>query len=243
MHGWTGWRVFLLDSDPKPLEDTCDVALGVWGDSKGSTEVPFESGIPVWELESGIRGHNSESSASSSVPQRAASCSIDGMLATCNVWRWRVQQCDPKLLEIPNLSTIMDTLNMSGSSVFDLRLPKGRLASMVLQHCVAIITAIASKSSTFKIGITTNPHNRWFSESFGYFRHPVLSSMTIISILRGMEAATYLEAALIREFMDHPLCQNQALGGEGAIADASPAFVYVVSGRALASATNKQRRV
>ena len=228
---------FLLDSDPKPLEDfeePCNAVLKVQGESKDSREVLSESGI---------QGQDLASSPSSSVLHGAASCLVDGMTASCNVWRWRVQQCDPQLLDNKNLCTIMDTLNMSRASVFDLRLPKGRLASMVLQHCVAVIAAIASKSSTFKIGITTNPHNRWFSESFGYFRHPVLSNMTIISILRSMEAATYLEAALIREFMDNPLCENKALGGEGAMADASPAFVYVVSGRALFSATKKQRRV
>ena len=178
-------------------------------------------------------GLEAGSESSSTASPMTSSCLIQGMLATHNAWRWKIQQSDPSMLNCPKLALIMDKLNRSCGVVFDLRLAKGRLASVVLQHCVAITASVAARGTGFKVGITSDPHNRWFNESFGYARHSTYSCMTIIGILKTMEAATYAEAALIREFRDHALCDNQALGGEG-VGEASPAFVYVVSGRAVA---------
>ena len=214
-------------ADEDPVGVKHDAAQQSYGKPSSDSRFSFEGGT-------------SEGSPSGSAG--VASCLIDGRVGTRNFWRWKVQQLDPKLLELPNLCVIMDKLNSGHTDVFDLRLPKGRLASVVLQHCVAIVAATASRGTRFKIGLTTDPFNRWFNESFGYVHQAAYSCMTIISILRTMEAATYLEAAVIREFLDHALCDNQASGGEGAIADASPAFIYVVTAGAHLSATKKQRR-
>ena len=223
---------FLDPEDSKPPNSLAD------GDPVQNETQQGLRGKPTSGSGFGCEGRGSEGSGSAEV----ASCLIDGRVGSCNFWRWKVQHFDPKLLELQNLCVIMEKLNSGLADVFDLRLPKGRLASMVLQHCVAIVAGTASKGTRFKIGLTTDPHNRWFSESFGYGREGVYSSMTIISILRTVEAATYLEAALIREFLDHALCDNQASGGEGAIMDASPAFIYLVTAGAHLSATKKQRR-
>lgn len=159
----------------------------------------------------------------------SAACLVGGMHASHNAWRWRVEQCDRSLLAIPNLHAVMEKLNTSPHSCFDLRLPKARLASAVLKHCVTVIEGLASQGARFKIGITTDPGFRWSNPSFGYAHATeIYTTMVIVSILKTMEAAAYLEASLIREFRENKLCLNEALGGEGAMVDASPGFVYVV---------------
>ena len=159
-----------------------------------------------------------------------ASCMVEGMQASCNAWRWKVAQCDSSLLSIPNLHSVMDRLNANpSSSCFDLRLPKAKLASAVLKHCVALISGVAARGAHFKIGITSDPGFRWFNPSFGYaYAAEIFTTMVMIAIVRSMEAAAFLEAALIREFRGHKLCLNEALGGEGVAMDASPGFVYLV---------------
>ena len=152
---------------------------------------------------------------------------MQGCAASHNAWRWKVQQCDPKLLELPNLHTAMQELNAKSGNQFDLRLPKVKLASAVLQHCIALVAYVAAQGARFKIGITTNPEFRWSNPSFGYAGSGVYKKMVIMTIVRTMEAAAFLEAAVIREFRNHPACDNEAAGGEGAV-DSSPGFVYMV---------------
>ena len=159
----------------------------------------------------------------------SAACLIEGMHASHNAWRWKVEQCDRSLLAIPNLHVVMEKLNTHPHSCFDLRLPKAKLASAVLKHSVTVIEGLALRGARFKIGITTDPGFRWSNPSFGYAHATeIYTTMVIVSILKTMEAAAYLEASLIREFREHKLCLNEALGGEGAMIDASPGFVYVV---------------
>ena len=155
-------------------------------------------------------------------------CLIQGLLATHNAWRWKVEQHDRNLLDIPRLHEVMQSLNLSTGQHFDLRLAKSKLASVVLQHCVAIVAALSTQGARFKVGITTDPGHRWFNPSYGYGAERRYVRMLLIAIVKTMEAATYIEAALIREFKHHPLCDNEAPGGEGAMLDVSPGFVYVV---------------
>ena len=163
-------------------------------------------------------------------PSAVAGCLVQGRHASHNAWRWQLEQSDPSLLSRPHLSRIMERLNATSvSGFFDLRLPKVRLASGVLQHCIAIVAAVARCSLRFKVGITTDPSHRFLNESYGYKPQTVYNQMIIIAILKSMEAAGFLEAALIREFRDHPGCGNEAGGGEGSSTDASLlGFVYVV---------------
>ena len=158
----------------------------------------------------------------------AAGCLISGQQATHNVWRWKIEQCDRTLLDIPKLHEVMRGLNQSVGHHFDLRLPKAKLASAVLQHCAAFVAGVSAQGSRFKIGITSDPGFRWFNDSYGYGRQGTYVRMHIIAIVKTLEAAAFLEAALIREFRASALCDNEASGGEGAALDASPGFVYVV---------------
>lgn len=157
-----------------------------------------------------------------------AGCLVSGSVASHNAWRWKVEQHDRTLLSIPRLHDVMRNLNQSSGSRFDLRLPRGKLASAVLQHCIAIVAGVATQGARFKVGISTDPGHRWFNPSYGYGTEGKYECMLVIAIVKTMEAATYIEAALIREFRTHPLCDNEAAGGEGAMLDASPGFVYVV---------------
>ena len=155
-------------------------------------------------------------------------CLVRGMQASCNAWRWQIEQCDPSLVARPQLNQIMEQLHSASGSCFDLRLPRVRLASGVLQHCIAITAAIARVSLRFKVGITTDPVHRFLNSSYGYSQQGIYKQMTIIAILKSMEAAAFLEAALIREFRDHHACGNEAAGGEGSSTDSVLGFVYVV---------------
>ena len=157
-----------------------------------------------------------------------AGCLVQGSVATQNAWRWKVGQHDRTLLDIGRLHDVMHNLNESTGRLFDLRLAKSKLASVVLQHCFAILAGLSTQGARFKIGITTDPGHRWFNPSYGYGTEGKYVRMLLIAIVKTMEAATYIEAALIREFRSHPLCDNEAPGGEGAMLDASPGFVYVV---------------
>ena len=157
-----------------------------------------------------------------------AGCLIQGLEASCNAWKWQIQQNDPALLARPGLIKIMEQLNSAQASGFDLRLPRGRLASCVLQHCIAVVAAVARTSMRFKVGITTDPCHRFLNTAYGYRPQGVYKQMVIIAILKSMEAAAYVEATLIREFRDHAACANEAAGGEGSSLEALLGFVYVV---------------
>lgn len=161
-------------------------------------------------------------------PSNTSGCLVHGSPASHNAWRWKVGQHDRTLLDIPRLHDVMQSLNESAGHRFDLRLAKSKLASVVLQHCVAIVAGLSAQGVRFKVGITSDPGHRWFNPSYGYGTEAKYVRMLLIAIVRTMEAATYIEAALIREFRSSHLCDNEAPGGEGAMLDASPGFVYVV---------------
>ena len=155
-------------------------------------------------------------------------CMVKGREASTNMWRWEVSQCDPTLLDIPGLEVAMDRLHMSRGWHFDLHLSGSRLASKVNEHCADVIAKLIEKGCRFKIGLTTDPCNRWFNPEFGYEKHSTFQRMSILAVLKSTEGAAYLEASLIREFGQQRLCCNRAPGGEGASNNsAPPAFVYV----------------
>ena len=166
-----------------------------------------------------------------SAPTVTSSCLVDGRLASSNAWKWKVQHMDPSLLNIENLHIAMNNLNSSPGAHFDLRLPASRLASGVLGHCTKVLRMIASRDTVFAVGITVDPYHRFCNASYGYLGKGVYDYMTVIAITRTMEAAGYLEAALIRDAVAFAGCQNRAPGGEGINPDSSPGFVYIVSHR------------
>ena len=150
-----------------------------------------------------------------------------------NAWRWQIQCGDPTLLNVDRLHEVMDALNHADSQVFDLRLPKSKLASLVLEHCMCLLQSIARQGFwRFKIGITSDPFSRWFHPEYGYVVDGVYTAMWIMTVVRTMEAAAFIEAALIREFKTCGCCDNWASGGEGVSLEGSLAFVYVVLSKA-----------
>ena len=154
---------------------------------------------------------------------------VDGQKASSNAWKWKVQRVNPRLLELPTLHVIMEQLNTSPGPCFDLKLGQGKLASTVLQHCICVVGSIAGQGIKFKVGITSNPFHRWHNESYGYIHQKIYTHMSLIAIVSTMEAAAYIEAAVLREYGTHCCCQNDAPGGEGCKGDVQPGFVYVVS--------------
>lgn len=84
----------------------------------------------------------------------------------------------------------------------------------------------------FKIGITSNPLNR-----FAAYVAKAYTEMWLIHECSCVGSIQMLEAALISEFGGHIGCQNKpGTGGEGALnkenAPPPPYFVYVTGGRA-----------
>ena len=116
---------------------------------------------------------------------------------------------------------------MSATGVFDFSLPDARLSSKVLEHCCKGLERISAKGKLFKIGITSDPHARWYHADRGYYKSSS-TTMRVLAILHFMESASVLEASLIKLFRADACCLNKAPGGEGVNVRRSPAFVYVV---------------
>ena len=93
-----------------------------------------------------------------------AGCLVNGNVASHNAWRWQVERSDQELLyQYPRLTEVMGMLNGSVGQHFDLRLSKSKLSSHVLEHCLALVQGLQRKGgSRFKIGITVDPHSRWY---------------------------------------------------------------------------------
>ena len=97
-----------------------------------------------------------------------ASCKIKGEPASCNAWKWQVTRCDPELLNHGRLHAVMSVLNNDPCSVFDLRLPQGRLSSTVLSHCISAVRVYSLQNECFKVGLTSDPSHRWNNSEYGY---------------------------------------------------------------------------
>ena len=212
---------FLLDEGRTEFRDQC----------------PPEGNAPA--SSSSLGSHFSEPASSSPAHEaQIANCLINGRKASVNAWRWEVQRGDIALLGIERLHQVMHALNHAEGHFFDLRLPKSKLASLVLEHCMSTVQSIVRQGSLrFKVGVTSDPFRRWFDADYGYAVDGVYAQMWIMTIVRTMEAAGFIEAALIREFKTCGACDNWASGGEGVSLEGSLAFVYVV----LSKAPKKQK--
>lgn len=106
----------------------------------------------------------------------------------------------------------------------------------ILQHAQDQITnfreQIGIRVCVFKIGVTSNPRQRYASYvGKGYTR------MHLISVSQSADLTQMLEAALVSQFSAHVGCRTAAgTGGEGAlnrpIPPPPPYFVYIVGARA-----------
>lgn len=135
-----------------------------------------------------------------------------------------------EILSMPLTMERLERLASISPTAIYLQVTKQRLANLVLTHCKAAIATRCVNSeicNSFKLGLTCDPASRWTDEIYGY-RQLNFSSMTIVAILQTGEAAAYLEAALISEYVTSPKCLNKALGGEGNTHNPGPYFVYFV---------------
>ena len=124
-----------------------------------------------------------------------------------------------------------------------LKLDMKRLScGKILSHAKGQVTALREKIGIrlccFKIGVTTNPLNR-----FQLYVKRGYNLVWVIWTSASTDIVHMLEAALISEFGRHVGCQyTHESGGEGALNKENPPpppyFVYVVGGRA-----DQKRRV
>ena len=114
----------------------------------------------------------------------------------------------------------------------------GKILGHAKEQASALREKIGIRLCCFKIGVTTNPLDRYQSYlKKGY------NLMWVIWTSDSTDIVHMLEAALISEFGRHVGCHNTyGSGGEGALNKENPPpppyYVYVVGGRA-----DQQRRV
>ena len=151
-------------------------------------------------------------------------------------WHWLKHLPQP-VLSLPRLeSEIIPDLSrtnfVNGCLGFDMS--SGGVASTVLGHGELTIKSFSSKCPALhKVGITSNPVQRWLHSSYGYQqdKHVKWDGMKIIFVHSDVQAVAFLEAALIRLFHGVPGCRNVQLGGEGLKEGSNhsgPYFCYVV---------------
>ena len=114
-----------------------------------------------------------------------------------------------------------------------LRLSPSSLASAVLEHCSAIVHGVLARGPTiFKIGVTRDPEHRWSNPRYGYrLDTDRYEQIICMCAVQSAEAAGFVEAALLREFIDLSGCRNIAKGGDGLPyrqGSSVTYFVYVV---------------
>lgn len=107
----------------------------------------------------------------------------------------------------------------------------GRILEHAKQQVTNLREKIGIRLCVFKIGVTTNPVQRYVSYvEKGY------QSMWVLNMSNSIDLTHMLEAALISEFGSHVGCRNKRnSGGEGALNRAGvlpPFFVYVTGARA-----------
>ena len=93
----------------------------------------------------------------------------------------------------------------------------------------------------FKIGIASDPHDRYHNDEFGY-EHEGIWHFMEVTAMETAQVCRLLERWLIRTLKMFPGCQNVRAGGDGVRADRThTCFVYMVvaaagTGRSLAAA-------
>ena len=119
------------------------------------------------------------------------------------------------------------------------------------RHIDAILNMGVTK---FKIGITSNPANRWSNRRFGY-QLQYYTGMHVIYVFDSSDDVAAMETALIgcyRSFdrsgkkvgnPGHHLCRTRARGGENAHVGHSPFFVYVVFAKSQGKKDKKRTQL
>ena len=118
------------------------------------------------------------------------------------------------------------------SPIENSRLSCGKILSHARDKVTSYREKIGIRLCCFKIGVSSNPLNR-----FASYLQKGYTSMWLIHVSKSMDLIQMLEAALVSEFGKHVGCQNQlGTGGEGALNKETPPpppyFVYITGGRA-----------
>lgn len=107
----------------------------------------------------------------------------------------------------------------------------GKILSRAKAEVTSMREAIGVRLCCFKIGITSNPPQRYAS----YIQRG-FTRMSVLAISNSIDLISMLEAALISEFQQHVGCKNKwNSGGEGGLDKRSldpPFYAYVAGGRA-----------
>ena len=136
-------------------------------------------------------------------------------------------RCPEAVLQLPNVREMLEQIAGDPVMEWDLPPPKA-LAGAVLAHASAAI-AKRLHCPAFKIGITTNPVQRWRNDRYGYrLSAEGFDRMVLLLATDSGNAAAFLEAALIGRFQKTRGCRNVAPGGEGLKPTAGPFFTYLV---------------
>ena len=107
----------------------------------------------------------------------------------------------------------------------------GKILAHATQKVTSFREKMGIKLTCFKIGVTTDPFNR-----FQKYKEVAFTEMWLIFQSDSVDLVHMLEASLILHFHQHVGCQNKkGTGGEGFLnrSGAKPPFyVYVTGGRA-----------
>lgn len=107
----------------------------------------------------------------------------------------------------------------------------GKILAHARGRITAFREAMGIRVCVFKIGVTSNPVQRYISYLKLHF-----TDMWVLTMSSSVDLIHMLEAACISHFSSHVGCRNRAeSGGEGALnrRDAMPPFfLYVTGGRA-----------
>lgn len=129
------------------------------------------------------------------------------------------------------LPQLHESNNCSGSILFDLCMSPKAPASAILSHAEKCIQQLSRKyPAVFKIGISSNPIQRWTHKLYGYVwdKRECWHGMKIVAVSGESFSAALIESALIRLFQNTPGCRNDRPGGETQSPDEGPHFTYVV---------------
>ena len=157
------------------------------------------------------------------------------LLSTWPMQKW-ISNLRDDVLRLPRLwqeiiPQLHDSRNCSEHILFDLCQSPTAKASTVLSHAEQCIRNLFRKyPAVFKVGITSNPVNRWSHSVYGFAldKREGWLGMKILAVCDTSFSAALVESALIRIFQSSPGCRNDRPGGETPSIDEGPHFAYVV---------------
>ena len=129
------------------------------------------------------------------------------------------------------LTDLQGTNNCDGHIHFEIpRNPKATASQVSAKVEASVAKLWAKHPAVFKVGITSNPVQRWMHQVYGYShdRREKWQGMNILFVSPTSLPAAFIETMLISRFRDSPGCRNENPGGETASPGEGPHFVYVV---------------